>query len=149
MAVVCALSENLIATSKRDGFEWTQSYSKGKPLTKLNKGKAIRSYGTSIYFKPDPTIFPKTDFNTQSILEQAEAKAFLNKGLKIIVSGVNEQKEFQYPNGIKDYIKKVIGNRPTLSDTPFYIEKDDKKMRLETAFHWTSGTEYYLKISLI
>lgn len=141
MAVVCALSENLIATSKRDGFEWTQSYSQGKPLTKLKKGKAVRSYGTSIYFKPDPKIFSKTDFNILSILEQAESKAFLNKGLKIVVSGISEKKEFQYPNGIQDYIEKIIGKRPALSDTPFYIEKDDKKMRLETAFQWTSGTE--------
>ena len=141
MAVVCALSESLTATSKRDGFEWTQSYSQGKPLTKLKKGRAVRSYGTSIYFRPDPTIFPNVDFNIQSILEQAESKAFLNKGLKIVVSRINEKKEFQYPNGIQDYIEKIISKRPTLSDTPFYIEKDDEKMRLETAFQWTSGTE--------
>ena len=141
MAVVCALSESLTATSKRDGFEWTQSYSQGKPLTKLKKGRAVRSYGTSIYFRPDPTIFSNVKFNIQSILEQAESKAFLNKGLKIVVSGIGDKKEFQYPNGIQDYIEKIIGKRPPLSDTPFYIEKDDKKMRLETVFQWTSGTE--------
>ncbi|MBT3513844.1 MAG: DNA topoisomerase IV subunit B, partial [Nitrospina sp.] len=141
MAVVCALSENLTATSKRDGFEWTQSYSQGKPITKLKKGKAVRSYGTSIYFKPDPKIFAKTEFNIQLIVEQAESKSFLNKGLKVVVCGINEKKEFQYPNGIQDYIEKIIGKRSTLSDTPFYIEKEDKKMRLETAFQWTSGTE--------
>ena len=141
MAVVCALSESLTATSKRDGFEWTQSYSQGKALTKLKKGRAVRSYGTSIYFRPDPTIFSNVKFNIQSILEQAESKAFLNKGLKIVVSGIGDKKEFQYPNGIQDYIEKIIGKRPPLSDTPFYIEKDDKKMRLETVFQWTSGTE--------
>ena len=141
MAVVCALSESLTATSKRDGFEWTQSYSQGKPVTKLKKGKAARSYGTSIYFKPDTKIFSKIDFNIQSIIEQAESKAFLNKGLKVVVSGISGVKEFQYPNGIKDYIDKIIGKRSTLSDTTFYIEKDDKKMRLEIAFQWTSGTE--------
>ena len=59
MAVVCALSETMTATSRRDGFEWTQSYSRGKPLTKLKKGKATRTYGTTVYFRPDPTIFPK------------------------------------------------------------------------------------------
>ena len=58
MAVVCALSESLVATSRRDGFEWTQSYAKGKPLSKLKKGKATRSYGTTVYFRADPTIFP-------------------------------------------------------------------------------------------
>ena len=50
MAVVCALSESLVATSRRDGFEWTQSYAKGKPLAKLKKGKATRSYGTTVVF---------------------------------------------------------------------------------------------------
>ena len=37
MAVVCALSENLIATSRRDGFEWRQTYSRGEPTTKITK----------------------------------------------------------------------------------------------------------------
>ena len=141
MAVVCALSENLTATSKRDGFEWTQSYSQGKATTKLKKGKAVRSYGTSVYFKPDRKIFPKTDFNIKLILEQAESKAFLNKGLRVAVSGDGEKKVFHYPNGIQDYIKKIIGKRPTLTDTLFYVEKDDKKMRLEVAFQWTSVPE--------
>lgn len=141
MAVVCALSETLTATSRRDGFEWTQSYSKGKSTTKLKKGKTIRSYGTTVYFKPDPTIFPKTEFNLKLILEQAESKSFLNKGLKIAFSGNGETQVFQYPNGIQDYIEKIIGNRPALTDKPFYVEKDDKKMRLETAFQWTTGTE--------
>ena len=94
----------MIATSRRDGFEWIQSYSKGKATSKLKKGKAVRSYGTSVYFKPDPIIFPKTDFNIKLILEQAESKAFLNKGLKVAVSNIGEKKEFQYPNGIQDYM---------------------------------------------
>ncbi len=141
MAVVCALSEKLLAASRRDGFEWIQSYSKGKATSKLKKGKAVRSYGTSVYFKPDLTIFPKTDFNIKLILEQAESKAFLNKGLKVTVSGVGEKKAFHYPNGIQDYIGEIIGKRPALTETLFYVEKDDKKMRLETAFQWTSGTE--------
>ena len=141
MAVVCALSEKLVAISRRDGFEWIQSYSKGKATPKLKKGKAVRSYGTSVYFKPDQTIFPKTDFDIKLILEQAESKAFLNKGLKVAVSNIGEKKEFQYPNGIQDYIGKIIGKRPALTDTLFYVEKDDKKMRLEIAFQWTSITE--------
>ena len=141
MAVVCALSETLTAVSRRDGFEWSQSYAQGKATSKLKKGKAVRIYGTTIYFKPDPKIFPKPDLNIKSILEQAESKAFLNKGLKITVSGKDEKQEFQYPNGIQDYIGKIIGKRPALTDTAFYVEKDDHKLRLETAFQWTLGTE--------
>ncbi len=141
MAVVCALSEKLIAVSSRDGHEWTQSYSQGKPTAKLEKGKATRQHGTSVMFKPDPQIFPKTDFNIKWILERAESKAFLNKGLKIAVRENGKTHQFEYPEGIKDYIKKMVGDGSTLMDEPFYVEKEDGSMKLEAAFVWTSKTE--------
>ncbi|GJL78389.1 MAG: DNA topoisomerase (ATP-hydrolyzing) [Nitrospinaceae bacterium] len=141
MAVVCALSETLKATSRRDGFEWTQTYSCGKPTSKLKKGKAVRNYGTTVYFKPDKKIFKKVEFNTKLILEQAESKAFLNKGLKIIVQEKGKKHTFEYPEGIKDYIQKITGDLPTLMEEPFYIEKEDSNMKVETAFLWTSNTD--------
>jgi len=141
MAVVCALSETLIASSRRDGFEWTQSYSRGKPTSKLKKGKSTRNYGTTVTFKPDKKIFPKVEFNTKLILEQAESKAFLNKGLKIIVHKNGKKHVFEYPEGIKDYIQKIVGDLPAITAEPFYIEKDDSNLRVETSFLWTSNTE--------
>ena len=141
MAVVCALSENLIATSRRDGFEWSQTYSRGEPTTKITKGKPTRNYGTTIYFKPDGQIFPKTEFNPKLILERAESKAFLNKGLKIIVNENKNTHLFHYPDGIQDYIKKIVGKKDTLMEKPFYVEKEDKNLKLETAFFWTSSTD--------
>ncbi len=141
MAVVCALSEKLVASSRRDGFEWSQTYSRGKPITKLKKGKAARIYGTTVYFKPDSKIFPKTEFNPKLILERAESKAFLNKGLKIIVHENKNKHTFYYPDGIQDYIKKIVGQKATLMNKPFYVEKEDKLLRLETAFLWTPSTD--------
>ena len=141
MAVVCALSENLVATSRRDGFEWTQTYSRGEPTTKITKGKPARNYGTTIYFKPDGQIFPKTEFNPKLILERAESKAFLNKGLKIIVNENKNTHLFHYPDGIQDYIKKIVGKKDTLMEKPFYVEKEDKNLKLETAFLWTPSTD--------
>jgi len=141
MAVVCALSEKLVATSRRDGFEWTQTYSRGKPTAKLKKGKPVRIYGTTVYFKPDGKIFPKTEFNPKLILERAESKAFLNKGLKIIVHENKNTHTFHYPGGIQDYIKKIVGKKTTLMDEPFYVEKEDESLRLEAAFFWTPNTD--------
>jgi len=140
MAVVCALSESLVATSRRDGFEWSQSYAKGKPLSKLKKGKATRSYGTTVYFRADPTIFPKVEFNIKLIMERAESKAFLNKGLKINFIESKNRHTFHYPDGIQDYIKKIVGKKPALMENPIYVEKEDKLLRLETAFLWTPDT---------
>lgn len=141
MAVVCALSETLQSSSRRDGFEWTQSYSRGKPTSKLKKGKAVRNYGTTVYFKPDNKIFKKIEFNVKLVLEQAESKAFLNKGLTIIVQENGKKHSFQYPQGIKDYIQKITGDSSALMEEPFYIEKEDSNMKVETAFLWTSNTQ--------
>lgn len=141
MAVACALSDKLIATSYRDKYEWTQTYSRGKATSKLKKGKASRLKGTKVFFIADGDIFPKTHFNVKWILERAESKAFLNKGLKIVVNENRNKHVFQYPEGIKDYIKKITEKRPTLTEEPFYVEKDDGKLRLEAAFLWTSSTE--------
>ncbi|MDH5761893.1 MAG: type IIA DNA topoisomerase subunit B [Nitrospinota bacterium] len=141
MAVVCALSEQLTATSRRDGFEWTQEFSRGKAQGKLKKGKACRNRGTEVSFIPDPQIFPKIEFNVKWILERAESKAFLNKGLKIIVKEDKKTHTFQYPEGIKDFIRQIINGKPALVEEPFYTEKEDKKLRMETAFVWTSNTD--------
>jgi len=141
MAVVCALSQELIATSRRDGFEWTQTYSRGKAISKLKKGKATKNYGTTIYFKADPKIFPKIEFNPKWVRERAESKAFLNKGLKITVQDNNDKQTYMYPEGIRDYIRKLVDKHPAMMDEPFYIEKDDDKLRVETAFVWTAQTE--------
>lgn len=141
MAVVCALSEVLTSTSRRDGFEWTQSYARGKPVSKLKKGKPVRLYGTTVYFKPDPFIFPKIEFSPKLIMERAESKAFLNKGLRINFTENKNQHTFHYPDGIRDYIKKIVGQKSTLMENPIYVEKEDKLLKLETAFLWTSNTD--------
>ncbi len=141
MAVVCALSESLTAISRREGFEWTQEFAQGKAKGKLKKGKACRTKGTEITFNPDPEIFPKIEFNVKSILERAESKAFLNKGLKIIVKEDKKTHTFQYPEGIRDFIRKIVDSKSVLTEEPFYTEKEDKKLRMETVFVWTSNTD--------
>tara|TARA_B100000686_G_scaffold337489_1_gene408693 strand:+ start:2495 stop:4384 length:1890 start_codon:yes stop_codon:yes gene_type:complete len=141
MAVVCALSETLKATSCRAGFEWSQNYSRGKPTTKLKKGTATRQKGTKIYFKPDSKIFPKTLFNPKLILEQAESKAFLNKGLKLKVRDNGTLHTFHFKEGIKDYIRKITTENHNILPEPIYVEKEDDSIKLEVAFLWTSKTD--------
>ena len=74
-------------------------------------------------------------------MERAESKAFLNKGLKIIVHENKNTHVFHYPEGIQDYIKKIVGQKATLMDKPFYVEKEDKNLKLEAAFLWTPNTD--------
>ena len=53
-SVVNALSEELVATIKRDGAEWQQRYQRGKPASKISKIGTARGTGTSLVFRPDP-----------------------------------------------------------------------------------------------
>src|SRR5207244_5516259 len=48
VSVVNALSARMIADVYRDGFAWHQEYARGKPTTKLKKGRAIQKTGTTI-----------------------------------------------------------------------------------------------------
>src|SRR5947209_8079835 len=56
-SVVNALSKKLVADVRRDGYEWRQTYSKGRPTSKLEKVGPFRGHGTGIPFQPDVTIF--------------------------------------------------------------------------------------------
>ena len=82
-SVVNALSRKLVATVRRDGSEWRQSYMKGVPKTKVEKVGPFRGHGTSIHFEPDETIFKTTKFDPEEIKEHLEAMSYIHSGLKI------------------------------------------------------------------
>src|SRR4051812_49117738 len=69
VSVVNALAERLELTVWRDGYEHTQSYERGAPQTKLERGAKTDRSGTSITFLPDLEIFDTIDYD-RTILEQ-------------------------------------------------------------------------------
>jgi len=142
-SVVNALAEVFKARVWRDGYEWTQDFSRGKPKGNLKKGKPTKAHGTEIYFKPDTDIFSKTTFNAKTILDVTESKAFLNKGLKITIENARDGEKpvtFKYDNGIQDYIKRIVAGTTVVNAEPFYFEKEDD-FKIECAFHWTLATD--------
>src|SRR5215510_3828364 len=77
-SVVNALSTELIATVKRDGASWEMSFKRGKPTGTLKKVGAARGTGTSVYFHPDTTIFPKVEFDPVLIRERLEVVSYIH-----------------------------------------------------------------------
>ena len=82
-SVVNALSKELIAVVKRDGSTYQQAYKAGKPTGPLKKKGAARGTGTTITFTPDPKIFPKTEFDAETIRERLEVCSYLHEGVKV------------------------------------------------------------------
>lgn len=142
-SVVNALSEEFDATVWRDGFEWTQSFSRGKSLGAVKKGKKIRKHGTSIRFKPDPEIFRVTEFSVSEIEQMLKEKAFLNKGLTLTfkneISGSEE--EFHFDDGVQSYLSLLLAEskQTPIGDERFVLEQEEG-IRIEAAFCWTEGT---------
>lgn len=142
-SVVNALSEKLEATVWRDGHEWSQTFCRGKPTSKLQKGTKTKKRGTQIFFKPDPEIFTKTEFSKDLLERTLEEKAFLNKGLEIefLDEESKEKKTFVFEDGIIAYLKKLLekAEEKPLGEENFYLEQE-KGIKIQAAFAWTEST---------
>ncbi len=110
-SVVNALSRELVATIKRDGFSWEQKYKQGEPVGSVKKLGPARGTGTTVFFRPDSTIFPKTTFDAATIRERLEVASFLHKGLNVTFendaaeSDQPKKEVFEHTEGIGDYLK--------------------------------------------
>jgi len=148
-SVVNALSKKLVAIVKRGGAQYRMEFAKGQPKTKLQKLKGtVRGTGTSISFSPDPTIFPRTGFNSDTIKQRLEISSFLHRGVKVIfIDDVNKTKEsFFHENGIVDYLGKVLKQREArpIHETPFTLSIDEPE-RIELTLQWTESTDEHVR----
>ena len=64
-SVVNALSKELVARVRRDGAEWELKFKQGHPVAALKKVGPARGSGTTVFFRPDSTIFPKVEFDPE------------------------------------------------------------------------------------
>ena len=147
-SVVNALSKQLIATIRRDGFEWEMEFKQGKAIGKLKKLGAARGSGTQIFFHPDPQIFPRTEFNAETIRERLEVASYIHKGLKVIWNDETTGKKevFRHEDGILAFLRKILAekNAKPVHEPPFVLEKQNG-IRIEMCFAWTESTEELLK----
>src|SRR5678816_1840465 len=77
-SVVNALSRDLVATVRRDGHQWEMRFKQGKPVGPLKKIGPARGSGTTVFFHPDPLIFPKIEFDAAVIRERLEIASYLH-----------------------------------------------------------------------
>jgi DNA gyrase subunit B/topoisomerase-4 subunit B len=147
-SVVNALSAELVATVRRDGWEYTQKYRRGKPVAPLRKAGQAKGSGTTIRFKPDPEVFDKTRFDPARLREVLESKAYLHRGLRIVFRDLTSGKThvFKYEEGIREYLKKVVAERgrAPIQDFLFYLERPDDP-RMEVALLWTDEPAEHIR----
>jgi DNA gyrase subunit B len=143
-SVVNALSRKLVATVKRDGFEYAMSFAKGVPQTKLEKTGPARGRGTTINFEPDNTIFKATKFDPETIKSRLEDMSFIHSGLKITFKDEvrGETTEFSHPGGINEYLTYIVRKtqKTPVTEASFGVKRETGE-RLECSLQWTEATD--------
>ena len=147
-SVVNALSRELIATVRRDGAQWEMRFRQGKPEGPIRKVGPARGSGTTVFFRPDSTIFPKVEFDAQTIRERLEVASYLHRGVKVTFEdeAQGRKETFQHADGLVDYLRKIVAERSArpVHEAPFVLEKDGV-VKLELALQWTESTDEHLR----
>ena len=140
VSVVNALSKKLTLEVHRDGGEYFQEYSDGKPKAKLKKVKKSDKTGTKITFFPSEKIFTSIDFEVDRIYKRIQELSFLNAGLSINVEykKSGKSKKFKNNGGLSSYVTHLRGRKQTVSDI-FECSATDNDVGVEIAMQWTDS----------
>ena len=143
-SVVNALSSDLRAEVRRQGWMYSQEYVRGKPTGNLAKGDKTTEHGTTISFKPDQEIFPVIEYDFDLLISHFKEIAYLNKGLEIAFSSQwhterrkgDIERTYFFDGGIANLVRNVNRNRRTVQSSPFYFEKVLEETSVEVAIQY-------------
>lgn len=141
---VNALSDELTVHVKRGGSEHRMSFARGEVASQLERIGDATGSGTTVFFRPDATIFEETRFDRELIAERLEIKSFLTAGLRVIFKDETKdtRTEFKNSGGLADYLRVLCErtNAVPILPEPIRIEGDSANndgTRVEVALTWT------------
>jgi topoisomerase-4 subunit B len=154
-SVVNALSERMEVEVARDRTLFTQSYSRGKPLTKLkNAGPVQNRRGTTIRFAPDPEIFGAQQFSAARLFKLCRSKAYLYKGVEIrwscdpslVKDDTPASATLHFPGGLLDFLTATVEGSAAVIPAPWAGEATfpNAAGRAEWALTWLERGEGFL-----
>ena len=159
-SVVNALSESLDLTIRSNGHIYYQHFHNGgkydeelKITGDLPEGAET---GTTVQFKPDPEIFPDTVFDYETLLSDLREQAFLNAGLRIILTDYREasspddtehirQDDLYYEGGISSFVEHLNQSKTPLHTPPIHLTRLDGGLLAEVAIQYNDGYSEVVK----
>ncbi|XP_034694441.1 DNA gyrase subunit B, chloroplastic/mitochondrial-like [Vitis riparia] len=148
LSVVNALSEALEVTVWRDGMEYQQKYSRGKPVTSLTHRvlptESTDLQGTHIRFWPDKEVFTtEIQFDYNTIAGRIRELAFLNPELAITLRKEdkdpekNQYNEYCYAGGLVEYVRWLNTDKKPVHDVVGFRKVADG-ISIDVALQWCS-----------
>ena len=151
VSVVNALSEKLELEIERDGKKYFIEFKNGDAKSPLKVVGKSKNSGTKITFLPSKEIFSSTKFSSNIIQKRMRELAFLNKGIKIIITDNSQKKtkilEFKFEGGIIEFVEFLDEKREKLQNKngnnlfkkPIYIEGTKNNVQIECSLKWNAG----------
>ncbi|HSU94482.1 MAG TPA: DNA topoisomerase (ATP-hydrolyzing) subunit B [Gemmatimonadaceae bacterium] len=145
VSVVNALSEKLKVWVRRDGQEYYMDFVRGGTTTKL---KVLRKLpkaetGTTVWFKPDSTIFTELVYQYDTLASRLRELSFLNKGVAITLTDEREDSKkvevFLARGGLKEFVTHLNASRKALHNDVVYIETVRDDIAIEVALQYNDG----------
>lgn len=122
-SVVNALSEWMEVEDCRDGKRFTERFERGHVARPFACVGDTDRHGMYVRFKPDPTIFEETVFDYDMLLVRMREQAFLNAGVKIILTdkrvGREREETLCYEGGIISFVEYLNNEK---RGTPIHPE---------------------------
>ncbi|MFA5754857.1 MAG: DNA topoisomerase (ATP-hydrolyzing) subunit B [Candidatus Paceibacterota bacterium] len=146
VSVVCALSKEMKAEVCRDGGQYVQEYTQGKPKAGVKKVGTCKERGTTITFEADPEIFKEIEYDRKKLLSHFRQQAYLTKGIRIdFYDERNPEDLFEYhfffEGGIVSYLKYLNKAAKTIHLNPFYCSGEKEEIAVEASFQYSDDYE--------
>ncbi len=142
-SVVNALSVNCEVTVHLNGKMYRQRYNRGKPLEAVREIGETDRHGTVVRFEPDDEIFEATVFSFDVLSQRLRELAFLNKGIRIVITDNRldppKQNDFKFDGGVKEFVTYLNKNKTTIQPEPIYFEVVKDNVVVEMAMEYNDG----------
>ncbi|MBK7476702.1 MAG: DNA topoisomerase (ATP-hydrolyzing) subunit B [Haliscomenobacter sp.] len=141
VSCVNALSIALRAEVRREGKVFVQDYAEGKPLADVRTVGESSERGTTITFKPDPTIFETLEYKYETLANRFRELSFLNKGLYIKLTDERSGKieAFHSEGGLVEFVRYLDGSKPSLIDQPIHVVSLKDDIEVEIAMQYNTS----------
>ncbi len=148
-SVVNALS-NWLEVEVKDGTNiYRQRYEKGNTVTDLEIIGQTKETGTTVTFKPDPTIFTDTtEYDYDTLLKRLREQAFLNAGIRVVLTDKrsdsltkDKSDDLCYEGGIKSYVEYILSGikKEPLNENVIYLSGSKGDETAEIALIWSTA----------
>jgi len=142
-SVVNALSKYVEINVYKDGKQtYLRFENGGKIAVKPTVVGDTTLTGTHVKFAPDPEIFTETtEFEYNILQDRIRQLAFLNKGIKIVLTDerTGQSDTYYYVGGLKEYVEYLNKGKTAIHPSVLYYDGDDSGIEVEIAAQYNDG----------